>query len=211
MDAAFADLGRIDVVVVNAGYGLFGAAEEITDEQVTHQITTNLLGAVQTARAALPHLRAQGGGRLIRISSVAGLAAHAGARYHTRLTADGRIRSCLFSDRDTDLRAALRSDATDDDLAALWRGAMWQKSAGHGIDAPDFAAIADLTGRSSETLDLAPEAAIADLRVALTDRYGEDMDSMLDVAAYLIGDELTRDPSASLTSWVDVLPSFAGG
>lgn len=57
----------------------------------------------------------------------------------TRLTADGRIRSCLFSDRETDVRAALRSGATDDDLAALWRGAMWQKSPGHGIDAADFA------------------------------------------------------------------------
>ena len=83
VDAAFADLGRIDTVVINAGYGLFGAAEELTDEQVQHQITTNLLGSIQTARAALPHLRAQGGGRLIQLSSVAGLAAHPGASlYH---------------------------------------------------------------------------------------------------------------------------------
>src|ERR1700730_16122984 len=64
VDAAFADLGRLDVVVINAGYGLFGAAEELTDDQVEHQITTNLLGSIQTARAVLPHLRAQGGGRL---------------------------------------------------------------------------------------------------------------------------------------------------
>ncbi|MFE4217234.1 SDR family oxidoreductase [Streptomyces sp. NPDC056844] len=83
VDAAFAELGRIDVVVINAGYGLFGAAEEFTDEQVVHQITTNLLGSIQTARAALPHLRAQGGGRIIQLSSVAGLAAHPGASlYH---------------------------------------------------------------------------------------------------------------------------------
>ena len=83
VDTAFADLGRVDVVVGNAGYGLFGAAEELSDEQVNHQITTNLLGSIHTARAALPHLRAQGGGRLIQVSSVAGLAAHAGASlYH---------------------------------------------------------------------------------------------------------------------------------
>ncbi|MFJ6614839.1 SDR family oxidoreductase [Streptomyces sp. NPDC091289] len=83
VDAAFGELGRIDVVVINAGYGLFGAAEEFTDEQVVHQITTNLLGSIQTARAALPHLRAQGGGRIIQLSSVAGLAAHPGASlYH---------------------------------------------------------------------------------------------------------------------------------
>ena len=83
VNAAFADLGRVDVVVINAGYGLFGAAEELTDEQVEHQVATNLLGSIHTARAALPHLRAQGGGRLIQLSSVAGLAAHAGASmYH---------------------------------------------------------------------------------------------------------------------------------
>lgn len=56
----------------------------------------------------------------------------------TRLTAEGTVRSCLFSDRETDLRAALRGGATDDELAALWRGAMWNKWAGHGIDASDF-------------------------------------------------------------------------
>ncbi|WP_132470889.1 GTP 3',8-cyclase MoaA [Rhodococcus sp. SMB37] len=56
----------------------------------------------------------------------------------TRLTAEGTVRSCLFSDRETDLRAAVRGGATDDELAALWRGAMWNKWAGHGIDAADF-------------------------------------------------------------------------
>lgn len=57
----------------------------------------------------------------------------------TRMTAEGTIRSCLFSDREVDLRAALRSGATDHELAELWRGAMWNKWAGHGIAAADFA------------------------------------------------------------------------
>jgi len=56
----------------------------------------------------------------------------------TRLTAEGTIRSCLFSDHETDVRAALRGGASDDDIAQLWRGAMWNKWAGHGIDAADF-------------------------------------------------------------------------
>ncbi|MCZ4078377.1 GTP 3',8-cyclase MoaA [Rhodococcus sp. H36-A4] len=56
----------------------------------------------------------------------------------TRLTAEGTVRSCLFSDEETDLRAAMRGGATDDELAALWRGAMWNKWAGHGIDAEGF-------------------------------------------------------------------------
>jgi NAD(P)-dependent dehydrogenase (short-subunit alcohol dehydrogenase family) len=57
VDLAFAALGHIDVVVSNAGYGLMGAAEEMTDEQVRHQIDTNLVGSIQLIRAALPHLR----------------------------------------------------------------------------------------------------------------------------------------------------------
>jgi NAD(P)-dependent dehydrogenase (short-subunit alcohol dehydrogenase family) len=64
VDEAFTRLGRIDVVVSNAGYGLFGAAEVLTDEQINQQIATNLIGSIQLIRAALPHLRAQGGGRI---------------------------------------------------------------------------------------------------------------------------------------------------
>ena len=83
VDTAFADLGRVDVVVNNAGYGLIGAAEELTDDQITHQIQTNLIGSIQVIRAALPHLRAQGGGRIIQVSSMAGQAAWAGGSlYH---------------------------------------------------------------------------------------------------------------------------------
>lgn len=56
----------------------------------------------------------------------------------TRLTAEGTVRSCLFSDRELDLRGALRSGADDEDLAQLWRAAMWNKWAGHGINAAGF-------------------------------------------------------------------------
>jgi len=83
VDAAFTAMGRIDVVVSNAGYGLFGAAEELTDEQIEHQLDTNLLGSIRLLRAALPHLRRQGGGRILQLSTVGGQAAFPGASvYH---------------------------------------------------------------------------------------------------------------------------------
>ncbi|MFG2276117.1 SDR family oxidoreductase [Streptomyces chartreusis] len=83
VNRAFAELGRIDVVVNNAGYGLFGAAEEVTDEQILRIINTNLVGSIQVTRAALPHLRSQGGGRIIQISTYGGQATNPGAcMYH---------------------------------------------------------------------------------------------------------------------------------
>jgi cyclic pyranopterin phosphate synthase len=57
----------------------------------------------------------------------------------TRLTADGQLRSCLFSQGETDLRGPMRSGAGDEEIAALWRDTMWRKAVGHGIDDPDFA------------------------------------------------------------------------
>jgi len=55
-----------------------------------------------------------------------------------RLTADGQVRNCLFAREESDLRAALRSGATDEELADRWVAAMATKRAGHGIDDPSF-------------------------------------------------------------------------
>ncbi|MFE9785080.1 MoaD/ThiS family protein [Nocardia salmonicida] len=74
-----------------------------------------------------------------------------------------------------------------------------------------FAAIADAVGKNTESLDLPAGATVADLRATLAATYGSDVDGLVGVCAFLIGDELTRDPSAMLRDRVDVLPPFAGG
>jgi cyclic pyranopterin phosphate synthase len=56
----------------------------------------------------------------------------------TRLTADGQIRNCLFAKEETDLRGALRSGGSDEEIARIWRLAMWGKKAGAGLDDPSF-------------------------------------------------------------------------
>jgi len=76
LERAFAVCGPIQRVVSNAGYGLFGAAEEVSDAQIERQIATNLVGSVQLVRAVLPLLRAQQGGRIIQISSEGGQVAY---------------------------------------------------------------------------------------------------------------------------------------
>jgi NAD(P)-dependent dehydrogenase (short-subunit alcohol dehydrogenase family) len=95
VERSFAQRGRIDVIISNAGYGLFGAAEEITDAQVEHIVATNLVGSINLIRAALPHLRAQGGGRVIQISSYGGQVAFPGnSLYHaTKWGIEGFVES----------------------------------------------------------------------------------------------------------------------
>ncbi|GAA2246586.1 SDR family oxidoreductase [Herbiconiux moechotypicola] len=83
VERAFAELGRIDVIVSNAGYGLFGAAEELSDEQIQAQLATNLIAPIQLLRAAVPYLREQNGGRIIQVSTYGGQATNPGASlYH---------------------------------------------------------------------------------------------------------------------------------
>lgn len=71
--AAHRHFGRIDVAVANAGYGLFGALEEVTEEQARAQIETNLFGAMWLLQASLPIMRAQRSGHLLSVSSIGGL------------------------------------------------------------------------------------------------------------------------------------------
>jgi NAD(P)-dependent dehydrogenase (short-subunit alcohol dehydrogenase family) len=61
--------GGIDVLVNNAGYGLLGALEEVTEEQIRVIVETNLMGPLWLSRAVLPVMRAQGGGHILQVSS----------------------------------------------------------------------------------------------------------------------------------------------
>ncbi|PZL76649.1 short-chain dehydrogenase/reductase [Enterococcus plantarum] len=83
VDKVYQKYGTIDVLVNNAGYGLFGAAEELTDQDVAKIIATNLTGSIQMIRAVTPFMREQQAGRIIQLSSYGGQVAFAGnSMYH---------------------------------------------------------------------------------------------------------------------------------
>ncbi len=79
---AFDTFGRLDVIVNNAGYGVFASVEEASDEQIRRVIDTNLLGSIHVIRAALPHLRAQGGGRILQVSTAGGQTTYPNFSYY---------------------------------------------------------------------------------------------------------------------------------
>lgn len=81
--AAAEHFGRLDVVVNNAGYGHFGAIEELTEAEIRAQLETNVFGALWVTQAALPILREQGAGHILQVSSIGGITAFPGiGAYH---------------------------------------------------------------------------------------------------------------------------------
>jgi NAD(P)-dependent dehydrogenase (short-subunit alcohol dehydrogenase family) len=64
---------RIDVAINNAGYGLFGAIEEVSEAEARDQLETNLFGALWVTKAVLPQMRAQKSGHIIQVSSIGGV------------------------------------------------------------------------------------------------------------------------------------------
>jgi NAD(P)-dependent dehydrogenase (short-subunit alcohol dehydrogenase family) len=72
------DHGRVDVLVNNAGYGLFGAVEELNDDECRRVIETNFFGTLNLVKALLPHFRTRRQGHIVNLSSVAGFMGIAG-------------------------------------------------------------------------------------------------------------------------------------
>ncbi|OED00833.1 oxidoreductase [Rhizobium sp. YK2] len=96
MEAIIAEAGRIDVLVNNAGYGSYGAVEDVPIDEARAQFDVNIFGAVRLIQLAMPHMRSQRSGTIINITSVGGkIHTPLGAWYHGTKFALEAISDCL--------------------------------------------------------------------------------------------------------------------
>jgi NAD(P)-dependent dehydrogenase (short-subunit alcohol dehydrogenase family) len=88
---AIAHFGQIDVLVNNAGYGVAGAIEEVSESEFRPMFETNVFGLIRVTQAVLPHLRAQRSGHILNISSIGGLVSTPGMGYYnsTKFAVEG--------------------------------------------------------------------------------------------------------------------------
>jgi NAD(P)-dependent dehydrogenase (short-subunit alcohol dehydrogenase family) len=146
---AHGHFGRLDVIVNNAGYGHFGFVEEITETEARAQLETNLLGALWVTQAAIPVLRAQGGGHIVQISSIGGVMAFPGLGiYHASKWALEGISEALAQEVAADgIKIALIEPSG---YATDWSGT----SAVHSEPNPAYQPFRDATARARATVTL---------------------------------------------------------
>lgn len=133
IDAAAERFGRLDVLVSNAGYALFGTIEESDEAQSRAQLDANFFGTLWVLQAAVPHLRAKGGGRILVTSSIAGIISFptAGVYNASKWAVEGLTETLASEVAEFGIKVTLVEPGG---YATDWRGA----SATHAEHRPEY-------------------------------------------------------------------------
>jgi NAD(P)-dependent dehydrogenase (short-subunit alcohol dehydrogenase family) len=139
--------GRLDVVVNNAGYGLFGTIEEVSELEARAQLETNLFGALWVTQAALPFMRAQRSGHIIQVSSIGGVNAFptVGLYHASKWALEGFSQSLAAEVGSFGIKVTIVEPGG---FATDWGGVSAKRAAPMGIYDGARAAIAALRGSS---------------------------------------------------------------
>ncbi len=154
VDAAVARFGRIDVAINNAGYGLFGAIEEVSEAEARAQIDTNVFGALWVTQAVLPVMRAQGSGHIIQVSSIGGITAfpNLGLYHASKWALEGMTQALAQEVAPYGIKATLIEPTG---YSTDWAG----DSAVHATPMPEYAAArANRATRTAGTVPGDPKA-----------------------------------------------------
>jgi NAD(P)-dependent dehydrogenase (short-subunit alcohol dehydrogenase family) len=160
--------GALDVVVNNAGYGQFGMVEEISEQEARGQIETNLFGSLWVTQAALPLLRAQGGGRILQVSSLGGLCAFPslGIYHASKWALEGLSQALAQEVASFGIHVTLIEPGP---FSTAWGGASARHSEPLDAYAPAHEAMRQLRARSRDSLGDPAATAEAVLRIVDAD------------------------------------------
>src|SRR6201992_4166595 len=129
-------LGRLDIVINNAGYGHFGMVEELSEQDTRAQLETTLRGALWITQAALPFMREQGSGHILQVSSIGGVSAfpNVGAYHASKWGLEGFSQALAQEVKPFGINITLIEPGGDD---TDWAGS----SAGHSEPIPGYVAL----------------------------------------------------------------------
>lgn len=206
VETARQHFGRLDVVVSNAGYALFGTIEESDEHEARAQFETNFFGTLWVIQAVLPHLRAQGSGHLLVTSSMAGIITFptAGVYNATKWAVEGLTETLSQEVADLGIRVTLIEPGG---YATDWRG----NSATHANLMPAYDGLrAKIKATYGSRLLGDPRATAAAL-LEVVDHPSPPLRLILGNAVLAAAKRAYADRLATWESWLDTSQAAQGG
>lgn len=197
--------GRIDVLINNAGFGLFGAIEETTEEQARQQMETNFFGLLWVTQAIVPIMREQKSGHIIQVSSILGLVSLPvlGLYNASKYAVNGLSETLATEVKGFGIKVSL---IEPNGFSTDWSGASASQTEPNDVYASVRQAFAD--GATPESWGK-PEAT-ADAVLALIDSQNPPLHFLLGKMAYPMVTSVTAARQADFDAWKEVSDAAHG-
>ena len=194
-----AHFGRIDVLINNAGFGLFGAIEETTEQQARAQMETNFFGLLWVTQAVVPIMRAQKSGHIIQVSSFLGLATLPvlGLYNASKYAVNGLSETLATEVKSFGIHVSL---IEPNGFSTDWSGASAFQTEANPVYAPIKKAFAD--GATPDTWGK-PEATVGAV-LQLIDAENPPLHFLLGKVAYPAVKQVYAERLAEMEAWKDV-------